>query len=480
MSVDPFTGVVGLGRALRERRVSSVELAGMYLERLAKIGSEHRAVVRLLSDSALQQAKSADQRLAKGTPRGPLDGIPFGIKDMFATKGVPTSWGSPAHAGQVFSFDASVVKKLRNSGAVLIAKLALIELAGGGNYNMPGASATGACLSAHDKARWAGGSSSGSGASTALGLVGFSLGSETSGSITCPCAFNGASGIRPTYGRVSRYGAMPLCWTLDKVGPICRSIEDAGIILRAIAGHDPNDPTTARDTLSLRMSGSKPVIGLLREDFKGNLASACERAYADALLIFRRLGWRTAQVTYPDLPYDLAVQIIVNAEGASAHERFILSERLGLLPDKDQMAGLAASLLTPATDYLWAMRLRTEALRANAVWEKCDAIFTPVFYHAAPPATGKFGDTWKNMGGDAGPANLLGWPAAAFPIGMDEPLFPSEFGSSAPASRAGAESRPGRAPIGGQFIGPAFGENIVWRLGVRFQRETAHHLATPK
>jgi aspartyl-tRNA(Asn)/glutamyl-tRNA(Gln) amidotransferase subunit A len=475
VSVGPYSTIPELGRALRRREVSAVELAKQCLSRLDSLGRRHNAVVRLLESQALEAARAADERLRRGRPKGPLDGIPFGIKDMFATKGIPTTWGSPAHANQVFDYDATAVKRLRNAGAVLVAKLAMIELAGGGNYNMAGASATGPCLCAHDKLRWAGGSSSGSGACVALGCVPFALGSETWGSITCPSAFNGVSGLRPTYGRTSRFGAMALCWTHDKVGALARTAEDAATVVVAISGKDPNDPSTLdeKPDFSPRYGRkSKLRIGVLQEDFAGSKADRCEAAHKSALKTFESLGHAIVSVAYPDLPYATAMELIVNAEGASAHENFLRSEKIDLLPDKDQIAGLLASLNTSAVDYLWALRFRTQALRANEIWKKCDCIFTPVFYHAAPPAEGKFGETWKNMGGDSGPANLLGWPALAFPIGMDGAL-PAE--SEKEAAKQGFRE----APIGGHVIAPAMREDVCLRVASEFQRATRHHLRRP-
>ena len=201
--IDPYSGIREVGRALRTKQVSSVELTLSYLQRLGSIAQEHRAVAQLTEELAMAQARNADARFARGTPIGALDGIPFGVKDLLATKGIPTRWGCPGHSDQVFEYDATAVKRLQDAGGVLVAKLAMIELAGGGNYDVPWASASGACLSAWDKRLWAGGSSSGSGAATALGCVGYSLGSETSGSITCPSSFNGCTGFRPTYGRVN-------------------------------------------------------------------------------------------------------------------------------------------------------------------------------------------------------------------------------------------------------------------------------------
>jgi aspartyl-tRNA(Asn)/glutamyl-tRNA(Gln) amidotransferase subunit A len=332
----------------------------------------------------------------------------------------------------------------------------MIELAGGSNYNVAGASATGPCLSAFDKTRWAGGSSSGSGATTALGCVGYSLGSETSGSIVCPSAFNGATGFRPTYGRVSRHGAMALCWTMDKVGPICRSAEDCGIVLQTISGYDPADPTTIKEKLRLNARGPKPRIGLLKEDFKGNKADACEKAYNDALTVFKKLGYETVDVAYPDLPYGAAVGLIVDCEGASAHENYIRGPRFQELADINQVAGFAAALENRAVDYIWALRFRTEALKANEVWDKCDCIFTPTFYHASVPVDKSFDQTFNNFGGDGGPSNLLGWPALAFPFGYED-----------------------NAPIGGSVIAPAMREDICYRVAMDFQRETDWHTHRP-
>jgi aspartyl-tRNA(Asn)/glutamyl-tRNA(Gln) amidotransferase subunit A len=249
---------------------------------------------------------------------------------------------------------------------------------------------------------------------------------------------------------------MALCWTLDKLGPICRSAEDCGIVLDAIAGRDPKDVSTLSERLSLRARGARPKVGLMKETFKESKASACEKAYQNVLATLRKLGYETVEVTYPDLPYNAAVDTIVNAEGASAHENFIRGERFQQLQDVNQVAGFAAALEVKAVDYLWAMRLRTEALKANAVWDKCDCIFTPAFYHKAIPIDQPFDKTWVDMGGDNGPSNLLGWPAMAFPIGFED-----------------------AAPLGGQIIAPAMREDICLRVVRDFQRSSDFHLQRP-
>jgi aspartyl-tRNA(Asn)/glutamyl-tRNA(Gln) amidotransferase subunit A len=447
--LNPYASIGELAKGIKARKFSSVELTEMYLKRLETLGREYNAVAEVTREHALAQARKADETV----PRNALHGIPFGAKDLLATKGIPTRWGSPGHDDQVFDYDATSIRKLYDRGAVLIGKLAMIELAGGGNYNVPAASATGACLCAWDKDRWAGGSSSGSGAATALGCVAYSLGSETSGSITCPSAFNGLTGFRPTYGRVSRYGAMALCWTLDKIGPMCRSAEDCRVVMEAIAGHDENDPSSLRDRLNLGRKSGKPVIGLLKEDFVGNKATACEKGYQEVLAIFRKLGYETVEVAYPKMPYDAAVQIIVDCEGASAHEHFIRGDRFQKLADIHQVAGFTSAMETRAVDYLWALRLRTEALKANEIWTKCDALFTPVFYHAAPASDQSFDKTWVNMGGDGGPSNLLGWPSMAFPIAWED-----------------------GAPIGGQIMAPCLREDRCYQIVAAIQRESDWHL----
>lgn len=455
--IGPFASISRLTQAIRRREVSSVELTQMYLDRLKTLGREHRAVAEITEERALAEARAADEHMRRtGTLKTPLHGIPYGTKDLLATKGIPTRWGSPGHQEQVFDYDATVIERLAKAGAVLVAKLSMIELAGGGGYNIPSASANGACLCAWDKTRWAGGSSSGSGAATALGCVAFSIGSETSGSITCPSAFNGVTGFRPTYGRVSRFGAMPLCWTLDKIGPMARSAEDCAIVLRIISGYDPYDPSSLREPLNLTYRGPKLRIGILPEEFEKNDAGECQKAYDEALRVFQKNGHPITEVKYPNLPYEAALVIIINAEGASAHENFIRSERFWRLVDKEQLAGLASGMEVRAVDYLWALRMRTEAIKANSIWEKCDCIFTPVFYHSAPPVDEKFEKSFQKMGGDLGPSNLLGWPSIAFPIGFEN-----------------------GAPLGGQIIAPAFREDICYEVVRLFQRITDWHLRHP-
>src|SRR5580765_97145 len=257
-----YTPVRALAARVKSNKLTSVKLTETCLERLDTLGPKLNAVVTVMRESALAEARTADAEIAKGRYRGPLHGIPYGVKDLLATKGVPTTWGAEPYRNQVFDHDATVVKKLRDAGAVLCAKLAMVELAGGMGYNQADASFTGPGLTPWNTSFWSGGSSSGPGAAVAAGLVAFAIGSETSGSIVTPSSFCGVTGLRPTYGLVSRHGAMALSWTLDKLGPFARSAEDCGVILQAIAGKDGKDPGSAGKNFYYTPQYARPLKDL--------------------------------------------------------------------------------------------------------------------------------------------------------------------------------------------------------------------------
>lgn len=400
-----FLAVTEQAKLLKSRKTSSVELTQAYLSALETRGKPLRAVAEITAELAMEQARQADKEIASGRYRGVLHGIPYGAKDLLATKGIPTRWGSPAHKEQVFEEDATVIQRLCQAGAVLVAKLAMIELAGAGGYEYAQASLTGACLNPWNPQRWAGGSSSGSGAAVSAGAVGFALGTETWGSITVPSAFCGVTGLRPTYGRVSRYGAMALSWTMDKVCPMARSAEDCAHILQTIAGYDPRDPSSANLPFRYRFSqwrGHHFRIGLLPTDFAQNKASDAERCFSASLEVFKKRKMTFTEVKLPDLPYDACAEIIIMAEGASAFENLIRSGRVNELADGSQVVGFLSGLAIPAVDYLRAMRVRAEAKRALAsVFETCDVLMAPTLLQGAPPVDRSPNETWANMGGNA-------------------------------------------------------------------------------
>src|SRR5438046_7764523 len=265
-----FSTITELNTRLKAREFSVVELVRAFARRLEQLGPRYNALALPLTVPAIKRAQFVDKELKRERTRGMLQGIPFGAKDLLSTAGQPTSWGARPYAGQVFDYDAAVLQRLDKTGAVLIGKLAMVELAGGGGYNIAGASMFGPGLNPWDRARWSGGSSSGSGSAVAAGLVPFAIGSETSGSILTPAAFCGITGLRPTYGLVSRYGAMALSWTMDKIGPMCHSAEDCALVFNAIYGSDGRDETVvdAPFEWSPEVPLSRLRIGYVESEFK--------------------------------------------------------------------------------------------------------------------------------------------------------------------------------------------------------------------
>ncbi len=452
-----------LGRLIKTKKISSVELTRLYLGRLEKQGAELNAVAHLTAELAMAQAKQADAELAQGKVRGALHGVPYGAKDLLATKGIPTQWGSPAHKGQTFDYDATVIARLREAGAVLLGKLAMVELAGGGGYEYASASLHGPAKCPWNHERWAGGSSSGSGASVGSGSVGFAIGTETWGSITVPAAFCGITGLRPTYGRVSRYGAMALSWTMDKIGPMARSAEDCGHILQAIAGLDPLDDTSASSKFAFRprafSSLPRPIrLGLLTQDY--TKAPEAKKVFETALEVFRKGSFTLKEAKYPpNIPYDSAASMIITAEGASAFENLIRSDKLHALADTAQQAGFVASLTVTAVDYLRALRIRNEARTAiNRLWNDFDVLIAPTLLLEATPIAKSLNEITDPWGGNGGPGNLLGLPSITLPMG---------FGKT-------------QLPLGLELVGAPFSEQTLLALATYFQQETDWHRHFPK
>jgi len=459
-----FLPVRELGAKLRARTFSSEDLTSGYLDRLERLGSRYNAVVTLLREPALEEARAADRELKAGKHRGPLHGIPYGVKDLLATKGVPTTWGAAPYREQVFDYDATVVARLRAAGAVLVAKLAMVELAGGMGYNQADASFTGPGLSPWNTRFWSGGSSSGPGAAVAAGLVAFAIGSEASGSILTPSAYCGVTGLRPTYGRVSRHGAMALCWTLDKLGPMGRSADDCGLVLAAIAGPDPSDESAAAERFVYAAAPAKPAAKLKLAVPKGVTAKvqpAVRDNFEKALEVLAPIATLTREVEWPDFPWGPAVGTIVNAEGASAFFELLDSGKVSELKCPADRSGGYSALLTPAVDYLQAMRVRRPMKRAVAkLFEGYDAVISPTRATVAYPADKKFEDAYPGVSG--GPplipaGNLCGLPALALPNGYGENGLPTSFA----------------------LMGPAFSERRLVEAGAFYQRATDWHLRRP-
>jgi aspartyl-tRNA(Asn)/glutamyl-tRNA(Gln) amidotransferase subunit A len=452
-----------LGRLLRDRQVSAVELAEHFLARLERLGPTYNAVVTVLRPQALAEARQRDVELAKGRDRGPLHGIPYGAKDLLAAEGAPTSWGAEPYRGQMLRRDSTVVRKLRDAGAVLCAKLAMVELAGGMGYNQAFASFTGPGRSPWDRARWSGGSSSGSGSAVSAGLVPFAIGSETWGSIQFPAAFCGVTGLRPTYGRVSRHGAMALSWTMDKLGPIARTAEDCGLVLAAIAGPDPADSSALDRPFAFpdRSAERKRYrLGLL----KGTLEKTqpeVRRNFEESLRALRDFAEVEEGLELPGYPYDEMASIVIDAEAASAFESLIESGRITELTAPEDRIGGYAGQVVLAKDYIRALRVRRPASAAlDALLAKVDAIVAPTLPTVAWPIDAAFDKVYPDYPGGAsigGAANLCGVPGLFLMNGTGEGGLPTSL----------------------QLTGRALGEGVLLAIGRRYQQRTNFHRLVP-
>ncbi len=449
-----------LSEKIRKRELSPIDLTEACLERLETTGPFLGAVVTVTRDLARKEAKAAGEEIAAGRWRGPLHGIPYGVKDLLATKGIPTTWGAEPYRNQIFDYDATVVRRLRVAGAVLVGKLSMVELAGGLGYDNADASFTGPGRNPWNPGFWSGGSSCGPAAATAAGLVAFSIGSETSGSIITPAAFSGVSGLRPTYGRVSRHGAMALCWTLDKLGPICRTAEDCGLVMAAMAGADPLDPTSVERRWRPEKAGRRFRVGVIKGSDE-TAQPAVKRNFEEAVKILRGFCEVEEEVSLPDFPYGPAVSTIVDAEAAASFRDLIESGGTQQLrAANDKWGGYPASMVL-AVDYLQAMRLRAPARRAlDALTARYDALVAPSRETVAYPIGVDFEKAYPEVRG--GPpvipaGNLAGQPALSVPNGFGE----------------------NGLPTGIQFTGRAFSDETLVAIGTEYQRRTDWHLKRP-
>lgn len=430
-----YAPVSQLAALLRARRVSSVELTRLYLDRLKRYSPKLNCTITMTGELAMEQAKRADEELRRGKYRGPLHGVPWGAKDLLATKGIPTTWGAEPFAKQMIDADATVVKRLNDAGAVLVAKLSMGALAMGGLW-----------FGGMTRTPWnteltSSGSSAGSAAATAAGLVGFAIGTETLGSIITPSLRCGTVGLRPTFGRVSRHGAMALCWTMDKIGPITRSVEDAALVLNAIYGPDGLDGSVidrpfhwepARPLSSLRIG----VLSKAFEQFKGKEKEVYDAALAD----LAKLGIRMTPVEWDDRPArDLMVAL--SAEAAAAFDDITRDGRVSQLKDQGANAWpnqFRSARLIPAVEYIRAQRART------LMMEKLNAWFEPFDVIVSPPY------------GMLTTTNFTGHPQVIVRCGFVDGM-----------------------PRGLSFLSKLFDEGAALRLALAFEQATEHHLRRP-
>ena len=445
-----FLPVTELSELVRRNRVTSVQLTQMYLARLKKYDPVLKCVITLTEDRALEKARAADAEISRGKYRGALHGIPWGAKDLLSVRGYKTTWGAGPFKDQVIDADATVVQRLDAAGAVLVAKLTLGELAQGDIW-----------FGATTKNPWkvdqgSSGSSAGPASATAAGLVGFAIGSETLGSISSPSTRCGTTGLRPTFGRVPRTGAMALSWTMDKLGPICRSAEDCALILDAIHGPDGQDNSVipADFHWDAMLSPRKLRIGYVKSAFDTPVTDPTDpkrtlhatKKFDDAALdVFKRLGINLMSVDLPDVPYD-AMRLILTAEAAAAFDELTRSDRDKLLVQQgkgDWPNSFRTSRFIPAVDYVNANRVRSIAI------QKWDDLMRTVDVIVTPTGAANLSQLVAT--------NLTGHPAVIVPNGF----------------------RDDGTPVSLTFLGGLFEEAKVLAVARAYQEATGFHLKHP-
>ncbi len=459
-----FATVPQLAELLRTKKVSSVELTKMYLGRLKKYGPKLLCIVTLTEELALKQAQDADNDLKRGKYRGPLHGIPWGAKDLFATKGIKTTWGAEPYRDQVIDYDATVVERLREAGAVLVAKLSMGALAQGAKWF---AGVTRNPWAPNEDRTGSSGSSAGPASATAAGLVGFSIGTETLGSIVSPSSTCGLTGLRPTYGRVSRYGAMGLSWTMDKIGPICRGVEDCAAALDAIYGPDHRDLTVG--DAPFNWAPETPLsslrVGYLKAEFENSgfqpqtdqqrqLQEQRNAMYKKALEDLEKAGVKMTPIELPKFPTQ-NLRYILTAEAATAFDDITRDGRVNQLSGQDRgdwPNSFRTARFVPAVEYLRAQRARVLLMREmDKLMSQWDVFVSPAPGSASLIIT-----------------NLTGHPAVCVPCGF----------ISSPANNASREIY--NLPRSIMFTGGLYDEASPLRVALAYEQATNWHTMHPK
>lgn len=450
-----------LAKRIRTKQISPIELTEGYLASSERLNSQLNAYVTITRELALVQAHAAEKEIAAGHYRGPLHGIPYAAKDLLAVKGYPTTWGAKPYADQKFDFNATVIERLNRAGAVLIGKAAMIELAGGMNYRYASASLTGPAKNPWNEGCWTCGSSSGSGAIVSAALAAFAIGTETWGSIICPSAFCGVSGLRPTFGRVSRYGAMALAYSLDKIGPLARTADDCGLILSAIAGHDSQD-TSSLPLDQAAFSYSAPSVGHLRVGWLTNAwvkpNPEIHSAALAAVEVLQGQGATVSDAKLPEGPYEAAAATIVSVEGAAAFHSLIESGKVAELADPlGQINGYVNQQIL-ASDYMRALQIRgLFQAKADALFDQFDVLAAPSLPVAATTLDTDLETDLSFADPVGGLGNLCGLPAVSVPCG-----FTSK-----------------KLPIGVQFLARVRNDAAVVNAANLFQQHTKWHTERP-
>jgi len=444
-----FAPVAQLSRWIESRKLTSGRLTDIYLTRIDRLDPKIRAIITVTRDHALARAKQADREIAAGRYRGPLHGIPYGVKDLLDTKDIPTTYGAEPFRHRVPHADSAVVRRLNDAGAVLIAKLSLGALAlndiwFGGQTMNPWLLEEGAS-----------GSSAGPGAATAAALVAFSIGSETGGSIVSPAMRCGVTGLRPTFGRVPRTGAMTLCWSLDKLGPMTRSVEDAMLVLHAISGPDAGDYSSVPSTLDFDAGASVTgvKVGYIGQWMKESPATDVDRAALEAI---KTLGMRVKEVTLPDWPYSSLMPVLF-AEGAASFEALALNNQLRELKVqvRDAWPNLfRESRFLSAVDFVQADRMRRKvALEMARIFKEVDVLLVPSLRDEQLTIT-----------------NFTGHPSLTLRAGFVQVSEARSDWAPDPANPLPKFNPPRRVPHGITLVGRLFDDGLVGQVGLALER----------
>jgi aspartyl-tRNA(Asn)/glutamyl-tRNA(Gln) amidotransferase subunit A len=457
-----YLTVRALAEQIKAGKLSPVALTEAYLKRSEKIGGRLNAYANLTPERALEEAREAEREIKGGKYRGPLHGIPYAAKDLLAAKGYPTTWGARPYAKQKFDNDATVVAKLKDAGAILIGKAAMIELAGSFGYRYGAASLSGPGLNPWNDKHWAGGSSSGSGIIAAAGLAPFAIGTETWGSILCPSSFCGVSGLRPTYGRVSRHGGMTVSASMDKIGVIARSIDDCGLVFQYIAGHDPLDASSRED--AAYADNPQPLAKPLRVGW-------CVNAYKKmAPDVAATLDKARKSLTGPEFavsdaklpeggPWDEAAGTVLSVEAAAAFDELLKSGRVAELDDPLQRIGGYVARVIPTSDYLRAQRIRAVMQRLiDKMFDQYDVLAAASFPIPSSPITANLEGEEFDFPDPLGAfGNFCGLPAVSVPCGFSKENL----------------------PLAVQLVGRAMNDATVVSAGRLFQQKTDWHTKRP-
>jgi len=451
-----YLSVRELGERIRTRKISPVELAESYLARSESVGPKLNAYATITRDLAMQQARAAEAEISTGRYRGPLHGVPYALKDLVAVEGYPTTWGARPFANRKFDYNATIVERLNRAGGVLIGKAAMIELAGGLGYSSAYASLTGPARNPWDTERWTCGSSSGSGAVVSAALAPWAIGSDTRGSTICPGAWCGISAMRPSFGRVSRHGAMAIAWSMDKLCPMARTADDCGLVLSVIAGRDPKDIDSLHGEFRYPAPQHEPKmplrIGRLTNAWN-EVEPGLDDAVNAALKVMEQNGARVSDVAIPDGPYEEVAELTIQMEAVSAFQDLIESGRCFELEDPLGKINGYAGFQFSTQDYLQVQRVRTFLQeRIDRLFENYDVLATAGESSAASLIKEVDDDSDDPIDERApdGISSLCGLPALTVPCGFSK----------------------NKLPFGIQFIGRALNDHAAIAAARLYQAHT--------